>query len=164
MNNPQSLKVPNQEPVKKSYNSIMDAYNSQSKISLIDPTESTSNDGLDGVKAKDIPLSALRPRAQVSTDESGKPVYSKGDIKADCERRADIAKAYRKMQGYSDEEIEAMSESPINNRLNQVQEAEVNYIEDVPDDTEGLLHYLETIIQNTKANLEMMESLYAALS
>ena len=148
---------------KQSVNDIMEAYKSQSKIQLYDDSASSTEQGLNGVKGRDIPLSALRPNQQQTfVDEDGnvkRRTMSKSRIAADAEAYGDITNAYRKMNGL-----------PVENAVKRAKDyssiprTEAQYVEDMPETDEGLLEILALAIRNAKANLEMMESLYAMLS
>lgn len=174
ISNPSKLRVPQSSGGTISMGAVSDimkAYDSQSKIQLYDDDSAMSNNEITGVKGRDIPLSALRPKAPSGYDEDGKPIYSKSRLAEDIESRKDIAKAYNIMNGMAYDEMSELSEyeetddyrpSRIDYSTLPMREAE--YIEDVPESDEGLLMYLETIINNTRANLEMLESLYMALS
>ena len=81
----------------------------------------------------------------------------------------DIAKAYNAMRGVDEgEEDETMeiddNGSTPSTDLSKIKRFEADYVEDMPNDDEGLLEILELAINNARANLEMLESLYAALS
>ncbi|MBR2681555.1 MAG: hypothetical protein IKE23_12570, partial [Exiguobacterium sp.] len=144
-------------------------YKSQSKIQLYDDNASSTEQGLSGVKGRDIPLSALRPNQhQTFVDENGevksRPL-SKSRIAADAEAYDDISKAYRKMNGLPEEKESTLSTNARRAKdLSSVPRNEAQYMEDMPDSDEGLLEVLALAIKNARANLEMMEALYAALS
>ena len=147
----------------KSVRDIMAAYNSQSKIQLYDDSSAMSNDGVEGVGGRNIPLAALRPR-QVVQDENGRPVpLPRGTVMAETKS---IASAYNKMRGVeeSDDEGLDLPTSPRRAKnLPEVPRFKAEYVEDMPETDEGLLEVLELAIRNARANLEMLESLYAAL-
>ena len=63
---------------------------------------------------------------------------------------------------YYEEESDIPSSSRSN--LSNIRRFKADYVEDMPEDDEGLLEILELAIRNARANLEMLESLYAALS
>lgn len=150
----------------------MNAYNSQSKIQLYDDSSASTGQGLDGVKGRDIPLSALRPKQAQAYDNEGRPVFSvsKSRIAQDAQAAQDIMKAYRQMKGIDesddDEETIDLPQTTVRRGrdLSGVVRREAEYMEDMPDDDEGLLEVLALAIKNAKANLEMLMSLYAALS
>ena len=79
-------------------------------------------------------------------------------------------KAYRQMKGIDesddDEETIDLPQTTVRRGrdLSGVVRREAEYMEDMPDDDEGLLEVLALAIKNAKANLEMLMSLYAALS
>lgn len=170
----QQLTVPQAKTsfTKQSVNDIMNAYNSQSKIQLYDDSSASTGNGLDGVKGRDIPLSALRPKQPQSYDGEGKPVFSvsKSRIAQDAQAAKDIMKAYNRMRGVDEaDDGEEMLNLPSTTArrgrdLSGVVRREAEYMEDMPDDDEGLLEVLALAIKNAKANLEMLMSLYAALS
>ena len=152
---------------------IMNAYNTQSKIQLYDESSALSNDGISGVSGRDIPLSALRARAN-ATDESGNAIsLPRSRLVKEAESRKAIASAYNKMKGVDEDESEYegnygeesddMDEAPVRD-LSGIKRFHADYVEDMPEDDEGLLEILELAIRNARANLEMLESLYAALS
>lgn len=147
---------------KQSIKDIMAAYNSQSKIQLYGDDSAMSSDSVDGVGGRDIPLSALRAKETV-TDENGNVVQVPGArrraVTADDAR--EISKAYGRMKG-----IETPDEEPLPNdlRFEDVPRFKASYVEDIPDTDEGLLDVLKLAIDNARANLEMLEALYAALS
>lgn len=171
----------------QSVKSIMDAYKTQSKIQLYDDNSAQSqgagNENI-GVTGRNIPLSMLRPSANPvqDIDENGNIVISqrrpsKGRMLQEAEAYGDIAKAYRAMKGINDDDEEQEQEDydetiedyniaprPRNKDLSSVRRFEAEYIEDMPDTDEGLLEVLALAINNARANLEMLESLYAALS
>lgn len=167
----QHLTVPQSKSsiTKQSVNDIMEAYKSQSKIQLYDDNASSTEQGLSGVKGRDIPLSALRPNQhQTFVDENGEAKsrpLSKSRLAADAEAYGDISKAYRKMNGMPEDDMVSV---PSNIRrakdLSSVPRNEAQYMEEMPDSDEGLLEVLALAIKNARANLEMMEALYAALS
>ena len=161
-----NLHVPqNAGSTAKSVRDIMAAYNSQSKIQLYDDSSAMSNDGVEGVGGRNIPLAALRPR-QVVQDESGNPVaLPRGRVMAEAKS---IASAYNRMRGVEEDGTEGEGfELPTATRraknLAEVPRFKAEYMEDMPDSDEGLLEVLELAIRNARANLEMLESLYAAL-
>ena len=170
----QQLTVPQAKTsfTKQSVNDIMNAYNSQSKIQLYDDSSASTGQGLDGVKGRDIPLSALRPKQAQAYDNEGRPVFSvsKSRIAQDAQAAQDIMKAYRQMKGIDesddDEETIDLPQTTVRRGrdLSGVVRREAEYMEDMPDDDEGLLEVLALAIKNAKANLEMLMSLYAALS
>lgn len=157
----------------------MDAYRTQSKIQLYDDSSSQTagaqNESV-GVTGRNIPLSMLRPSANPvqNIDENGNPVMqrpSRGRILQEVQSYGDIAKAYNAMRGIeeADEDEGEYGETEAhkgrtNADLSKVKRFEADYVEDMPDDDEGLLGILELAINNARANLEMLESLYAALS
>jgi len=169
----------------QSVKSIMDAYKTQSKIQLYDDNSAQSqgagNENI-GVTGRNIPLSMLRPSANPvqDIDENGNIVVSqrrpsKGRMLQEAEAYGDIAKAYKAMKGIDDgdEEQDNYDETiedynvaprPRNRDLSSVRRFEAEYMEDMPDTDEGLLEVLALAINNARANLEMLESLYAALS
>ena len=175
----------------QSVKSIMDAYKTQSKIQLYDDNSAQSqgagNENI-GVTGRNIPLSMLRPSANPvqDVDENGNIIVSqrpsRGRMLQEAEAYGDIAKAYKAMKGITDDEedegqyeedIEEYNEegTPIKiaprqryRDLSSVKRFEAEYMEDMPDTDEGLLEVLELAINNARANLEMLESLYAALS
>ena len=170
----QQLTVPQAKTsfTKQSVNDIMNAYNSQSKIQLYDDSSASTGQGLDGVKGRDIPLSALRPKQAQAYDNEGRPVFSvsKSRIAQDAQAAQDIMKAYRQMKGIDEsddgEETIDLPQTTVRRGrdLSGVVMREAEYMEDMPDDDEGLLEVLALAIKNAKANLEMLMSLYAALS
>lgn len=176
----------------QSIKSIMDAYKTQSKIQLYDDNSAQSqgagNENI-GVTGRNIPLSMLRPSANPvqDVDENGNIIVrqrpSRGRILQEAEAYGDITKAYKAMRGIDDNEeareiydddIEEYNEEetpikiaaprPRYRDISSVKRFEADYIEDIPDTDEGLLEVLELTINNARANLEMLESLYAALS
>ena len=165
----------------QSVKDIMDAYRTQSKIQLYDDSSSQTagaqNESV-GVTGRNIPLSMLRPSANPvqNIDENGNPVMqrpSRGRILQEMQSYGDIAKAYNSMRGieeadenegeYGGTEVQA-HKGRTNADLSKIKRFEADYVEDMPDDDEGLLGILELAINNARANLEMLESLYAALS
>lgn len=166
----------------QSIRDIMNAYNSQSKIQLYDDSSATAENGggdISGVKGRNIPLAALRPRQTPceETDENGnvRQAY-RSRLAEDAMARQDIMKAYNQMRGI-EEETEGAAEGGeeymdgLDDRqptraldISSVPRFKAEYIEDMPDDDEGLLGVLALAIRNAKANLEMLQSLYAALS
>lgn len=155
----------------QSVKDIMDAYKTQSKIQLYDDSSSQTagaqNESV-GVTGRNIPLSMLRPSANPvqNIDENGNPVMqrpSRGRILQEMQSYGDIAKAYNSMRGI-EEADETLGYKGGNADLSKVKRFEADYVEDMPDDDEGLLGILELAINNARANLEMLESLYAALS
>lgn len=161
----------------QSIKSIMDAYKTQSKIQLYDDNSAQSqgagNENI-GVTGRNIPLSMLRPSANPieDVDESGNRVLrqrpSASRILQEAQSYGEIAMAYKTMNGMKDNEDESeKSESEIRfpkRDLSSVKRFEAEYMEDMPDTDEGLLEVLALAINNARANLEMLESLYAALS
>lgn len=162
----------------QSVKSIMDAYRTQSKIQLYDDNSAQSqgagNENI-GVTGRNIPLSMLRPSANPvqDIDENGNIVVgrrrpSRGRMLQEAEAYGDIAKAYKAMKGMDDgdEDVEdnGIAPHPRNKDLSSVRRFEAEYIEDMPDTDEELLEVLALAINNARANLEMLESLYAALS
>jgi hypothetical protein len=157
----------------QSVRSIMDAYKTQSKIQLYDDNSAQSqgagNENV-GVTGRNIPLSMLRPSANPvqDIDENGNIVMrrpSRGRNLQEAEAYGDIAKAYRNMKGIEDEEESGYEElTPPRPSLSNIRRFEAEYIEDIPETDEGLLEVLGLAINNARANLEMLESLYAALS
>ena len=172
----------------QSVKSIMDAYKTQSKIQLYDDNSAQSqgagNENI-GVTGRNIPLSMLRPSANPvqDIDENGNIIVSqrrpsRGRMLQEAEAYGDIAKAYKAMKGIddNDEEQEQWNDNeaaedyniaashPRNKDLSSVRRFEAEYMEDMPDTDEGLLEVLALAINNARANLEMLESLYAALS
>lgn len=169
----------------QSMKEIMDAYKTQSKIQLYDDSSSQTagaqNESV-GVTGRDIPLSMLRPSANPirDIDENGNPVMqrpSRGRILQEAQSYGDIARAYNSMRGIEEDngddeedyggeeyEIPAHEGRSKNADLSKIKRFEADYVEDMPDDDEGLLGILELAINNARANLEMLESLYAALS
>ena len=188
---PQKLRVPQSTSgsasSSQSVKSIMAAYRSQAKIPLYDDSSAQSagaaNENV-GVTGREIPLSMLRPSANpvVDVDENGNRIVrrpSRNDIGREIAAYGDITKAYNKMNGIEEDAnsyendngvsngFTPPSQSPNGHRakdLSSVKRFEANYIEDMPDSDEGLLEVLELAINNARANLEMLESLYAALS
>lgn len=175
----ENLHVPqknNSALTSQSVRDIMNAYKTQAKIQLYDDSSAMSNDEVTGVGGRDIPLSALRARETV-TDESGNVItLPKSRLAEEAESRRTIASAYNKMRGieeneedmdddgeYYEEESDIPSSSRRNN-LSNIRRFKADYVEDMPEDDEGLLEILELAIRNARANLEMLESLYAALS
>lgn len=174
----------------QSVKSIMDAYKTQSKIQLYDDNSAQSQGACDeniGVTGRNIPLSMLRPSANPvqDIDENGNIVVSqrrpsRGRMLQEAEAYGDIAKAYKAMKGIDDDNEEQEQEQgnydetvedynittprPRNKDLSSVRRFEAEYMEDMPDTDEGLLEVLALAINNARANLEMLESLYAALS
>lgn len=160
----------------QSVKSIMDAYKTQSKIQLYDESSAQSGGAASeniGVTGRNIPLSMLKPSANPvqEMDENGNPVMrrpSRGKILQEAESYGQIAKAYRSMNGIVDDDEEDEGEEPSfrlpQRDLSSVKRYEAEYIEDMPDTDDGLLEVLELAIKNARANLEMLESLYAALS
>ena len=162
----------------QSMKSIMDAYNTQAKIPLYDENSAMSagaaNENV-GVTGKNIPLSMLRPSQTPvqSIDENGNVIRqrpSRGQIAREVESYGDIAKAYRKMngqapvdEGYADDADGVETAPTTQSGLDGVKRFEAEYVEDMPEDEEGLLGILEVAINNARANLEMLESLYVAL-
>lgn len=156
--------------------SIMDAYKTQSKIQLYDESSAQSGGAASeniGVTGRNIPLSMLKPSANPvqDIDENGNPVMrrpSRGKILQEAESYGQIAKAYRSMNGIVDDDEDDEGEEPSfrlpQRDLSSVKRYEAEYIEDMPDTDDGLLEVLELAIKNARANLEMLESLYAALS
>lgn len=171
----ESLHTPEAKSFSSGMNDIMKAYNSQSKVTI-----GMSEIDKDGniTATKDIPISALRPNQPDSTDENGQPAYSKSRLQKEAEQYDSIRAAYNKMNGVEEseededdfefEEDDEGETSEEDNLLkfkkNMVRKFVGNYIEDIPDSDEGLLYVLETIINNARGNLEMLESLYAALA
>ena len=160
---------------RQSINDIMNAYNSQSKIQLYDDSSAMSNDDISGVGGRDIPLSALRPKAQkpkTFVDENGnlmQSVPSKTRLSEDVEAQRSIRQAYNRMRGIEEGESEGEEDGEYEEMiprggLSDVPRFKASYVEDMPEDDEGLLGILELAINNAKANLEMLQSLYAALS
>jgi hypothetical protein len=171
----------------QSVKSIMDAYKTQSKIQLYDDNSAQSqgagNENI-GVTGRNIPLSMLRPSANPvqDIDENGYMVVnqrrpSRGRMLQEAEAYGDIAKAYKTMKGIDDDDEEQehgnydetvedynVAQRPRNRDLSSVRRFEAEYMEDMPDTDEGLLEVLALAINNARANLEMLESLYAALS
>jgi hypothetical protein len=165
----------------------MDAYKTQSKIQLYDENSAQSqgagNENI-GVTGRNIPLSMLRPSANPvqDIDENGYMVVnqrrpSRGRMLQEAEAYGDIAKAYKTMKGIDDDDEEQehgnydetvedynVAQRPRNRDLSSVRRFEAEYMEDMPDTDEGLLEVLALAINNARANLEMLESLYAALS
>lgn len=165
----------------QSMKSIMDAYKTQAKIPLYDENSAMSagaaNENV-GVTGKNIPLSMLRPSQTPvqSIDENGNVIRqrpSRGQIAREVESYGDIANAYRKMngqapvdEGYADDadDADGAETTPTaTSALDGVKRFEAEYVEDIPEDEEGLLGILELVINNARANLEMLESLYVAL-
>ena len=170
---PQNLHVPQSTggSTKQSMQSIMDAYKTQSKISLYGDNSAESAGAQDpnvGVTGRDIPLSMLRPsaaNANTTMDENGNVVMrrpSRGDVLREVESYGGIANAYRQMKGLPTVSNNRIPASTAD--LSGVKRFEADYVEDMPDTDEGLLEILELAINNAKANLEMLQSLYAALS
>lgn len=153
---------------RQSINDIMNAYKSQSKIQLYDDSSAMSNDDISGVGGRDIPLSALRARPlQSYVDENGNTVQvPKSRFSEEADARHSIARAYNQMKGIEEEETEGgeYEEMIPRGELSGVPRFKASYVEDMPEDDEGLLGILELAINNAKANLEMLQSLYAALS
>ena len=173
----------------QSVKSIMDAYKTQSKIQLYDDNSAQSqgagNENI-GVTGRNIPLSMLRPSANPiqDIDENGNIVVSqrrpsRGRMLQEAEAYGDIAKAYKAMKGIDDDGDEEYDENleydeegtpiriaprPRHKDLSSIRRFEAEYMEDMPDTDEGLLEVLALAINNARANLEMLESLYAALS
>lgn len=166
----------------QSVKSIMDAYKTQSKIQLYDDNSAQSqgagNENI-GVTGRNIPLSMLRPSANPVQDivvSQRRP--SRGRMLQEAEAYGDIAKAYKAMKGIDDdneeqeqgnydetvEDYNIAAPRPRNKDLSSVRRFEAEYMEDMPDTDEGLLEVLALAINNARANLEMLESLYAALS
>lgn len=160
---------------------IMNAYKTQSKIPLYDENSAQSADAANeniGVKGRDIPLHLLRPSSSPvqDVDESGNIVHrrpSRNDVLREVQSYGDIAKAYNAMNGVEEsegdyEEDYVEGDIPRGGRrakdLSSVKRFEADYVEDMPNTDEGLLEILELAINNARANLEMMESLYAALA
>ena len=187
--NPSGLRVPQSKGSldSQSVKDIMDAYWKQSKIQLYDDSSAQSGGAGSeniGVTGKNIPLAMLRPSANptVDIDENGRPVAarpSRENMVQEAKSYRSIASAYRKMNGMEEDDDypedyaaeggdpASFSEppKPISRRdLSSVKRFEANYVEDMPEDDEGLLGILELAIENARANLEMLESLYAALS
>ena len=164
----------------KSVKDIMDAYKTQAKVSLYDDSSAMGKgaDGLEGVVGRNIPLEALRPSAAPVGevyDEDGNLVrrnMATSRVAQDMEAMKDIASAYNRMNGTEDAEDDEDDggEEPYRNGrgrakdLSSVRRFQAEYIEDMPDTDDGLLEVLELAINNARANLEMLESLYAALS
>lgn len=155
----------------QSVKDIMDAYKTQSKIQLYDDSSSQTagaqNESV-GVTGRNIPLSMLRPSANPvqNIDENGNSVMqrpSRGRILQEMQSYGDIAKAYNSMRGI-EEADETLGYKGGKADLSKIKRFEADYVEDMPDDDEGLLGILELAINNARANLEMLESLYAALS
>lgn len=174
----ENLHVPqknNSALTSQSVRDIMNAYKTQAKIQLYDDSSAMSNDEVTGVGGRDIPLSALRARETV-TDESGNVItLPKSRLAEEAESRRTIASAYNKMRGIEENEedidddgeyYEEESDIPSSSRsnLSNIRRFKADYVEDMPEDDEGLLEILELAIRNARANLEMLESLYAALS
>jgi hypothetical protein len=181
----ENLHVPQAKSVSalnsQSVKSIMDAYKTQSKIPLYDESSAQSqgagNENI-GVTGRNIPLSMLRPSANPvqEVDENGNAVIrrpSRGRIMQEAQAYGDIAKAYKSMNGIEDEDevdydaipdFGNMQGAAPRRDLSSVKRFEAEYVEDIPDSDEGLLEVLELAINNARANLEMLESLYAALS
>ena len=178
---PQNLHVPQSKSgaglTSKSVKDIMEAYKTQSKIRLYDDDSAQSTGAQSehvGVVGKDIPLSMLRPSANPvqDIDENGNPIMrrpSRGRIMEEARSYGSIAKAYKSMNGIEEEDDD--DDGGYTPRgvarpkdLSSVKRFEAEYIEDMPDTDEGLLEVLELAINNARANLEMLESLYAALS
>ena len=172
----------------QSVKSIMDAYKTQSKIQLYDDNSAQSqgagNENI-GVTGRNKPLSMLRPSANPvqDIDENGNIVVSqrrpsRGRMLQEAEAYGNIAKAYQAMKGIDDdneeqeqgnydetvEDYNIAAPRPRNKDLSSVRRFEAEYMEDMPDTDEGLLEVLALAINNARANLEMLESLYAALS
>lgn len=173
-NQTSNLRVPQAKSSisRQSINDIMNAYNSQSKIQLYDDSSAMSNDDISGVGGRDIPLSALRPKAQESqtfVDENGnlvQSVPSKTRISEDIDARRSITQAYNHMRGIeeTDDVAEEDEYNGVPSRdLSDIPRFKASYVEDMPEDDEALLEILELAINNAKANLEMLQSLYAAL-
>jgi hypothetical protein len=98
---------------------------------------------------------------------------SRNDVLREVQSYGDIAKAYKAMNGVEEsegdyEEDYVEGDIPRGGRrakdLSSVKRFEADYVEDMPNTDEGLLEILELAINNARANLEMMESLYAALA
>ena len=164
----------------------MAAYNTQSKIQLFDDDSANSEgarNNLAGVSAKNIPLAALRPNADAGQIFSNQNISrpSKNNLRQEIVAYKDIGEAYKKMKGIEEEDDSSERgdregeyedddekiEIPKGMRardLSGVKRFEASYVEDMPDSDEGLLEVLELAIRNARANLEMLESLYAALS
>ena len=175
MDSNENLRVPqsnvNKSLTHQSVRDIMNAYSTQSKIQLYDDSSAMSNNDVSGVGGRDIPLSALRPKQTTFTDESGNVIpIPKSRLAEESQSRKDIASAYRRMKGIeeSDEDADYVEDdyenAPRAKDLSSIKRFSADYVEDMPDDDEGLLEILELAIRNAKANLEMLESLYAALS
>lgn len=167
----------------QSIRDIMNAYNSQSKIQLYDDSSATAENGggdISGVRGRNIPLAALRPRQTTpceETDENGnvRQAY-RSRLAEDATARQDIMKAYNQMRGIEEETEDAAEggeeymdglddgQPTRASDISSVPRFKADYIEDMPDDDEGLLDVLALAIRNAKANLEMLQSLYAALS
>lgn len=175
MANAQSLHVPQAKSSisTQSVRDIMAAYNTQSKIQLYgdDSAQSANaqNESI-GVTGKDIPLSMLRPRTpQMTMNENGQPVMAKPSrnrIAQEVAAYGNIANAYKQMNGITENEDDDMLYEQPNQpaNLSQIKKFQASYVEDMPDTDEGLLEILKLTIDNAKANLEMLQSLYAALS
>lgn len=144
---PSKLHVPMSKPAKTG-NSILDAYNSQSKIPLYDESSAMSSNDISGVKGRDIPLSALRPNQPTGYSEDGRPVYSKSRLAEEADKRVDIASAYNKMNGIDDMD----------------QDIDDGDIEYNPDADGDILAYLEEIIRNTEKNLSIIKKIYSDLA
>jgi hypothetical protein len=181
--NPNSLHVPQSSGgmTSQAIKDIMAAYKTQSKIQLYDESSSQSTNAQNesiGVTGRDIPLSMLRasPENACSADNPSSPAAprphgrpSRGRMLEEVRTYGDIAKAYNAMRGVDEgEEDETMeiddNGSTPSTDLSKIKRFEADYVEDMPNDDEGLLEILELAINNARANLEMLESLYAALS
>lgn len=166
--NPQSLKVPQAKGSfsMKSVNDIMNAYKSQAKVQLYDDSSAMENNGLEGVTGKDIPLSALRPW-QTIVDDSGNIVRIPQSGRVDMSECGNIAKAYNRMRGL-EESGDMEDDIPYEGEraeggLREVKRFKADYVEEMPEDEEGLLGVLELAIRNAEANLGMLKSLYISL-
>ena len=168
--NPQSLKVPQKGAgilTGQAVKDIMTAYSSQSKVRLYEDEDAMNGD-LSGVKGKNIPLEALRPSRPV-VDGDGNVVESFRGRNL-MQGAGDIANAYRQMKGLPTDDgeegipMEGLETPRRAKDLSGIERFTAEYVEDMPNDDEGLLEILALAIRNAKANLEMLESLYAALS
>lgn len=165
----ENLHTPEAKSFTTGVNDIMKAYNTQSKIQLYDDDSALSNNEMSGVQGRNIPLSKLRPHQPYECQEDGSTAPSKSRMAEDLEARNSIMKAYRRMNGVEETEEDGYDEETYSNqspsdRISNVKRFKAGYIEDMPESDEGLLDVLELTIRNARANLEMLESLYAALS